>query len=158
MGVLEPTEGEIKRNPHARFSLVNQHHADQIDLTLTPLEFLQKLFPGDGSYDHTQTLRGHLSSCGVTSGSSVTNALGTKIPDLQNTPCSALSGGQRSRVALSAVSFARPHVLVLDEPTVSAELRSFVGYSTTAKMHPYKTTVLFLFFFSSAHAHRITWT
>jgi len=112
-GELDPCEGEIKRNPHARFALVNQHHADQIDLALTPLQFLQKCFPGDGSYEHTQKLRGHLSSCGVTSGSSVANAGGSKVPDLQNTPASALSGGQRSRVALAAVSFARPHVLVL---------------------------------------------
>jgi ATPase subunit of ABC transporter with duplicated ATPase domains len=118
MGKLEPSEGEIKRNPHARFALVNQHHADQIDLTLSPLQFLQKLYPGDSSNDHNQVLRGHLSSCGVTSGSTVANAGGTKVFDLQNTPCAALSGGQRSRVALSAVSFARPHVLVLDEPTV----------------------------------------
>ena len=117
MGLLEPTEGEIKQNPHARFALVNQHHADQIDLTLTPLQFLQQLYPGDGSYEHTQTLRGHLSSCGVTSGSSIAKEGGTKVFDLQSTPCSALSGGQRSRVALSAVSFSRPHVIVLDEPT-----------------------------------------
>jgi ATP-binding cassette, subfamily F, member 3 len=37
MGDLQPTEGEIKRSNGARFALVNQHHADQIDLTLTPL-------------------------------------------------------------------------------------------------------------------------
>ena len=117
IGELQPSDGEVKRSPHARFALVNQHHADQIELSLTPLQFLLKLYPGDGSYDHKQTLRGHLSSCGVTSGSSIANAGGTKVLDLQNTPCSALSGGQRSRVALSAVSFARPHVIVLDEPT-----------------------------------------
>jgi ATP-binding cassette subfamily F protein 3 len=110
-GELEATEGEVKRSPHARFALVNQHHADQIDLALTPLQFLQKEFPGDGSYEHMQVLRGHLSSCGVTSGSS--GSASTKISDLQNTPASALSGGQRSRVALAAVSFGKPHVLVL---------------------------------------------
>lgn len=131
MGDLQPSEGEIKRNPHARFALVNQHHADQIDLSLTPLEFLQKLYPGDGSYDHTQVLRGHLSNCGVTSGSSVAKG-GTKIFDLQNTPCSALSGGQRSRVALSAVSFARPHVLVLDEPTVSVSVKEFLNVESSS--------------------------
>jgi ATP-binding cassette subfamily F protein 3 len=121
MGELEATEGEVKRSPHARYALVNQHHADQIDLALTPLQFLQKQFPGDGSYEHMQILRGHLSSCGVTSGSSS----GTmKISDLQNTPASALSGGQRSRVALAAVSFAKPHVLVLDEPTNNLDLES----------------------------------
>ena len=38
LGELEPTEGEIYRNGGARLALVNQHHADQIDLTLTPLQ------------------------------------------------------------------------------------------------------------------------
>jgi len=30
---------------------VNQHHADQIDLTMSPLQFLMDKFPGDSSYD-----------------------------------------------------------------------------------------------------------
>eukprot|EP00984_Skeletonema_dohrnii_P000440 scaffold151_cov119-Skeletonema_dohrnii-CCMP3373.AAC.4 len=70
MGELQPCEGNVRRSPHARYALVNQHHADQIDLSLTPLEFLASKFPGDGSYAHTQKLRSHLSQCGVTSGSS----------------------------------------------------------------------------------------
>jgi len=132
-GSLEPTEGEVLRNPHARFALVNQHHADQIDLTMTPLQFLRTKFPGDGSYEHMQTLRGHLSSCGVTSGSSNNNASGKRVFDLQNTPASALSGGQRSRVALAAVSFARPHVLVLDEPTNNLDLESVAALADCVK-------------------------
>lgn len=134
MGTLTATEGEIKRNMHARFALVNQHHADQIDLALTPLQFLHGLFPGDGSDDHVKTLRAHLSSCGVTSGSSIASAGGTKVKDLQNTPCSALSGGQRSRVALSAVSFARPHVLVLDEPTNNLDLESVAALAEAVQV------------------------
>eukprot|EP00962_Isochrysis_galbana_P009494 scaffold2645_cov112-Isochrysis_galbana.AAC.10 len=56
-----------------------------------------------------QALRSHLATCGV--------------PERQqNVPGSALSGGQRSRVALSAVSYAQPHVLVLDEPTNNLDL------------------------------------
>lgn len=134
MGMLDPTKGEVKRSPHARFSLVNQHHADQIDLTLTPLQFLQEKFPGDGSYEHLQKLRGHLSSCGVTSGSNANSAAGgTKIKDLQNTPASALSGGQRSRVALAAVSYASPHVIVLDEPTNNLDLESVATLADCVK-------------------------
>jgi ATP-binding cassette, subfamily F, member 3 len=68
-------------------------------------------------------MRGHLSSCGVT---------GTN-PDLQNVPISALSGGQRSRVALAAVSYVKPHVLVLDEPTNNLDLESVAALAASIK-------------------------
>jgi ATP-binding cassette subfamily F protein 3 len=55
-------------------------------------------------YDHEQELRRHLSGCGIDA-------------SLAMVPIRGLSGGQRSRVSMAAVSFARPHVLVLDEPT-----------------------------------------
>jgi ATP-binding cassette, subfamily F, member 3 len=134
MGELEPCEGEVRRSPHARYAIVNQHHADQIDLSKTPLQFLAQQFPGDGSHEHTQRLRGHLSSCGVTSASSSSSGGGgNRALDLQNTPASALSGGQRSRVALAAVSFARPHVLVLDEPTNNLDLESVAALAESVQ-------------------------
>lgn len=130
MGELEPCEGQVKRSPHARYAVVNQHHADQIDLSMTPLQFLAKEYPGDGSYEHMQILRGHLASCGVTAGSSSKNS---KVMDMQNTPASALSGGQRSRVALAAVSFSRPHVLILDEPTNNLDLESVAALAESVQ-------------------------
>ena len=111
LGDLEPVDGEIIRNGGLRIALVNQHHADQIDLTMSPLQFMLEKFPGDGSYDHEMALRSHLSTCGVTS-------------DQMTLPASALSGGQRSRVAMAAVSYTQPHVLVLDEPTNNLDLES----------------------------------
>ena len=71
-------------------------------------------FPGDGSYDHEQALRSHLAGCGVTS-------------VMMGLPASALSGGQRSRVSLAAVSYTKPHILVLDEPTNNLDLESVVA-------------------------------
>merc|ERR1711941_211765 len=56
-------------------------------------------------------LRSHLAQCGCT-------------VDLQNVTAACLSGGQRSRVAMAAVSFERPHVLIMDEPTNNLDLGS----------------------------------
>ena len=48
-----------------------------------------------------ESMRAHLTSCGI-------------AQELQLVPGRALSGGQRSRLAMACVSFLRPHVLVLD--------------------------------------------
>ena len=123
MGDLEPTEGECLRSPHARVALVNQHHADQIDLKQTPLQFMMAKFPGPGTNDHMLKLRSHLAKCGVTG----------HDPDLQNVPAAALSGGQRSRVALAAVSYVAPHVLIMDEPTNNLDLESVAALADCVK-------------------------
>ena len=66
---------------------------------------------------------GHLASCGVTGGQ----------PDLQNLPFSALSERQRSRVALDAVSYHKPHILFLDEPTNNLDLESVAALASSIK-------------------------
>ena len=101
-------------------------------MTLTPLEYLLQNYPGDGSYDHTLKIRGHLSSCGISSGS-INRATGMTESDLQNTPTAALSGGQRSRLALAVVSYTKPHVLFLDEPTNNLDLESVTALATAVK-------------------------
>ena len=79
------------------------------------------------AYDYALKLRSHLASCGVPGGSKD----GT-VPDLQNLPIAAMSGGQRARVALAAVSYKRPHILVLDEPTNNLDLES-VSYGVVER-------------------------
>jgi len=104
LGELEATEGTVLSNRNAKFALVNQHHADQIDLKLSPLQFIQREVPGDRSESWNRSLRSELSRSGIDTA-------------LMDVPAAALSGGQKSRLAMAAVSAARPHVLFMDEPT-----------------------------------------
>jgi ATP-binding cassette subfamily F protein 3 len=48
LGELKPVVGDVRTHPNARTALVNQHHAEQLDLTKSPLQFMQAKFPGDG--------------------------------------------------------------------------------------------------------------
>jgi ATP-binding cassette subfamily F protein 3 len=126
LGQLEPTKGHIFLSGKCRVALVNQHHADQIDLDKTPLEYMMNMFAapsGVSAYEHLQRIRSHLANCGVTSGAKVGEGQ-EAVLEMQNTPAGALSGGQRSRVAMAAVSFKEPHLLVLDEPTNNLDLES----------------------------------
>jgi len=120
LGDLQPTEGTVTRNRGARIALVNQHHAEQIDLTMTPLQFMMRKFPGDGSYAQELALRSHLAECGCPA-------------EQQQVTASALSGGQRSRVAMAAVSFEKPHVIVMDEPTNNLDLGSIEALAQSLK-------------------------
>ncbi|MCI02549.1 ABC transporter F family member 3-like, partial [Trifolium medium] len=51
-----------------------------------------------------QKLRGHLGSFGVTG-------------NLALQPMYTLSGGQKSRVAFAKITFKKPHIILLDEPS-----------------------------------------
>ncbi len=111
LGELEPTSGVVHRNNGARIALVNQHHGDQINLDQTALDYLCAQHKGEISREIVEQMRSHLSSCGFDE-------------KLQVVRGRAMSGGQRSRLAMAAVSFARPHVLILDEPTNNLDVES----------------------------------
>jgi ATPase subunit of ABC transporter with duplicated ATPase domains len=44
LGELEPTSGEIYRNPHLRIAKFSQHFVDQLTMTDTPVEYISKKF------------------------------------------------------------------------------------------------------------------
>ena len=99
-GKLRPTEGNVDRSQQVRVSVFSQHHVDGLDLTLCPLEYLLREFPGTAE----EKMRSHLSSFGIPQ-------------DLQLRAMYKMSGGQKSRVAFAKITFDRPHVLLLDEPS-----------------------------------------
>lgn len=99
-GELEPTRGMAHRNGKIKVAHFTQHHVDQLDLTLTPLEHMAKEFPLLKELE----IRAHLGSFGI-KGKLASQVMGT------------LSGGQKSRVVFAQLSYTRPHILVCDEPS-----------------------------------------
>merc|ERR1719201_2296838 len=42
---IDPSEGEIRRNPHLRIGRYNQHSEDVLELDKTPLDFFRDKYP-----------------------------------------------------------------------------------------------------------------
>ena len=100
MGELSLIEGSQFRHNRLRVSLFTQHHIEQLDLVLSPLEQFATSYPGSSS----ESYRSHLGSFGVTG-------------NMALRPMYLLSGGQKSRVAFALSVWKNPHILIMDEPT-----------------------------------------
>ncbi|CAL8089001.1 unnamed protein product [Calicophoron daubneyi] len=105
-GEVEPTQGERRISHRVKIGKYDQHSADQLDLSVTPTEYLQRLF--NLSY---QDARSKLGKFGLESH-------GHTIPNAN------LSGGQRARVAFAELSCRSPDILILDEPTNNLDIES----------------------------------
>jgi len=99
-GEHTPTSGMRNNNRHLRIGYFSQHHVDQLDLSMCPVELLQSKFPGKPIEEYRRLL----GSFGVSG-------------DLALQNIASLSGGQKSRVAFAVLGTARPNFLILDEPT-----------------------------------------
>nr|ADE76637.1 unknown [Picea sitchensis] len=86
-------------------AVFSQHHVDGLDLSSNPLLYMMRCFPGVLE----QKLRAHLGSFGITG-------------NLALQPMYTLSGGQKSRVAFAKITFNKPHILLLDEPSNHLDL------------------------------------
>ncbi len=104
---LTPTEGSVVDLPNFQLAYFGQHSTAELDLEMTPMEFMQREFPKESA----GTLRNHLSK---------TSIVGTT----GDTRMKALSFSQRSCIIFSKLTFAPPHLLILDEPTNFLDLES----------------------------------
>ena len=97
---LQLKKGTYFKNKKARIGMFSQHHVENLDISLSPLEQFFKLYP-DASND---LVRKHLANFGITANTALR-------------PIYLLSGGQKSRVSLALVAWTNPHILIMDEPT-----------------------------------------
>jgi len=104
-GDLEPSSGTIFHSAKVRIAVFSQHHVDGLDLSSNPLLYMMRCFPGVPE----PKLRAHLGSFGVTG-------------NLALQPMYTLSGGQKSRVAFAKITFKKPHLILLDEPSNHLDL------------------------------------
>lgn len=101
--------GEVSKHNSLRTAYFQQHQQECLPYDLSPLEYLHSVAPV--ASQNEQLLRAHLGSFGLSG-------------DLALQQIGKLSGGQKARVVLAALTIHRPHLLLLDEPTNNLDLDS----------------------------------
>lgn len=114
-GVLEPTMGYITLNRQVRIGRYNQHFVDKLPLEKTPVECIQAL--GIPEEDKARRLLGSFGLEGI----------------VHKNQIATLSGGQKARVALAAISAEAPHFLLFDEPTNHLDVESIEALCAAIK-------------------------
>lgn len=100
-GELIPTDGLIRRHSHLKIGRYHQHLQEMLDLNMTALDWMMKMFP---DVKEREDMRRIIGRYGLTG-------------QQQICPIKNLSDGQRCRVIFAWLAWTNPHFLLLDEPT-----------------------------------------
>lgn len=98
-GDIEPSKGFLFKHGRLRLARFSQHHVDQLDLSMSPVEVLKSTFPGKDILEY----RSFLGRYGISG-------------DLAGQKIDTLSGGQKSRVVFAVMAMSEPQIMILDEP------------------------------------------
>jgi ATP-binding cassette subfamily F protein 3 len=108
-----------------RIAKFSQHHVDQLNLNLTPVEFLQSKHPGREVQEYRAILGRFVSTICAGVGRNMNrpladfSACGSSYAlsgDVALQKIETLSGGQKSRVVFAHIAMIQPQIMVLDEP------------------------------------------
>lgn len=99
-GKLEASSGELRRGNKLKVGYFAQHQTDELTLTETPVDHMQRAMPRAT----VQQVRGQLARFGLD-------------VDRAETRVGSLSGGEKARLLLALATRDAPHLLILDEPT-----------------------------------------
>lgn len=119
---LEPLCGEVYRQPKVVVGFFNQHQAEDLPYERSALEVLLERHEGAREAD----VRAHLGNFGV--------------GRLALQPIGTLSGGEKCRVALAAITLRPPHVLLLDEPTNHLDIATIQALCSA--LHSFEGSVI----------------
>jgi ATPase subunit of ABC transporter with duplicated ATPase domains len=124
-GVSEPDSGTVRLGASLLMGYFAQQSLDVLDAELTIMEQLQKDFPQDG-IGALRTLAGAFQFSG----------------DDVDKRIRALSGGEKSRLAMARMLYNPPNFLVLDEPTNHLDLAT--KEMLVEALHGFEGTMLFV--------------
>lgn len=112
---IDPLHGDVYLHGRLSVAYFSQHVADALPVEKTPVEILHNLFPEATMLQ----LRAHLGNFGLRCQATV--------------EMDRLSGGEKSRCALAAITYRPPHILLLDEPTNHLDLKAVEALSSALK-------------------------
>ncbi|CAG8599752.1 9311_t:CDS:10 [Paraglomus brasilianum] len=118
MGELQPTKGRIARHTNLKLAKYSQHSADQLDLELSPIQYMRRKFAhlkGDTDYWRSQIGRYGLSGAQQTS------------------PIKTLSDGLKSRIVFAELVLSVPDIVLMDEPTNHLDMESIDSLANAIK-------------------------
>ncbi|KAF8939461.1 P-loop containing nucleoside triphosphate hydrolase protein [Dissophora ornata] len=117
-GELTATEGRIQRHMQLKLGKYNQHSADQLDMDLSPIDYLRKRFPE--LQQDMDFWRQQIGRYGLTGSH-------------QTSPIGHLSHGLQTRLVFAELAMSRPHMLLLDEPTNHLDMESIDSLAEAIK-------------------------
>lgn len=100
-GELLPSDGMIRKHSHVKIGRYHQHLQEQLEMDLSPLEYMMKCYP---EIKEKEEMRKIIGRYGLTGKQQVS-------------PIRNLSDGQKCRVCFAWLAWQNPHMLFLDEPT-----------------------------------------
>jgi ATP-binding cassette subfamily F protein 3 len=116
---LIPVSGTVTQHPTATIAYFAQHHAAELNMEQTPIDYMIGVFPND----KPGLLRNHLGKVGI-------------IGPMAETRMKALSHGQRSCVIFAKITWVCPHLLIMDEPTNFLDLESVDSLISATNKYP----------------------
>jgi len=119
-GELAPTEGSVKAHQHLSCAKYHQHSTDVLELDMTVLDFMKKMFPPPECKRTEEVWRAYLSKFGFT-------------PSMQTNEIGMLSDGQKSRVIFAMLAMKKNGILLLDEPTNHLDVDAVDGLAAAIK-------------------------